>query len=147
MFYVRITLNAANFSAASPVVTFSESMPLEPQFPSDICARILGYSYYAPGSDPHTWSLFLAPAAAAPTAHRILLEDNNGPNDVAGTYFTVPCGRDGIIVPRRFGIESVVQPPAGAVGSGETYQLFFETAGAVAADACFTCWYELGSTG
>lgn len=145
MFHVQVTLNA-NFSGAAPIVTFQEQGPFTDSSPQDKCARILGYSYSAPSSTEHTWRLVLAPEAAAITdAVCIVLEDNALTGE-PGTFFTVPCGRDGIIVPRRYGIEAVAQPPPQALaGGGAPYMLFFETSG-LDAEGVFHCWYEIGST-
>jgi hypothetical protein len=146
MFHVQITLAAGDFVETSPVVTFVEGGPLTDASADDVAARILGYSFSAPTSTALTWRLALVPSAAVdirdPTA--IVLEDNLL-TGVAGTFFARTCGRDGIIVPRRSGIEAIVQPPATVNFSGETYVLKFETAG-MDADGCFHCWYEVGST-
>lgn len=145
MFHVAITL-AANFADATPVVTFTEQGPLRDTSPPDMCARILGYAFNAPTNADLTWRLALVPSAAVDIrdASSIALEDNVIAG-VAGTFFGKWCGRDGLIVPRQYGIFDNVQPPVNTDFGGETFVLKFETVG-LTTEAVFRCWYEIGWT-
>lgn len=145
MFMVEIIL-AADFVDTSPVCTFMEQGPLRDTSPPDKCARILGYNFSAPTSTELTWRLALVPSAAVDIrdASAIVLEDNVLVGQ-AGTFFTKWCGRDGLIVPRQYGIFDNVQPPVNTDFGGETFVLKFETSG-MDAEGCFRVWYEIGST-
>lgn len=148
MFDVLITI-AVDFVQTSPVCTFVEDGPLRDTSPADMCARILGYSFSSPGSNPVTWRLALVPSAAVDIrdSTAIVLADNALVGE-PGTFFSRTCGRDGIVVPRRNGIVAVAQPiptPPATLFSGATWVLKFETTD-MSEEGTFHVWYEVGST-
>lgn len=148
MFEVEVTLAAAaQFSAATPIVTFEERSPLNgtplPYGP-EMAPVILGYSYSALG-DAHTATLVLARAAGAAANLQIPLEDTG----VALNSFSFLCGvGGGIVVPRRIGFEATAQPPVAAdlVQGGEPWVVLFSTVGKTG-NATFKLRYAIVNVG
>ena len=134
-------LAAAQFVSTSPIVTFRE-VSLGP-FPVNYAARIIGYSYNSAGNAQDV-RLVLTPRTVATGGDQdIILEERTGvPNRV--NSFTEACGPEGIVVPRRYGLEAVAQPPvtADAVTVGEIYDVFFSTFFKTG-DGTFTLWYQI----
>jgi len=140
VFRVQVRLGGATqFSAATPIVTFQEGTGINGQLAPDQAARIMGYAYNSQGA-AHTVRLVLAAAAGGNADEEIILEAPSA----AVNSFTQLCGPDGLVVPRRFGIESVAQPPVGTVTSAQTFVALFSTVGKAAA-ATFSLWYKVGS--
>lgn len=138
---VRIATAGTQFSIASPVVTFAEYSDINTRGPGTH-ARLVGYYYNAGGGAVHDVTVFLNRPGAANSDQRVLLDERLASNNEAVNSLTNVCGPDGIVVPKQFGIYSTVQPPVGAVQTGETYQLFVLTAGKNSA-ATFGAWYSI----
>lgn len=144
MFQVEITIAGANdFSAASAITGFVDAGNPAPTNPS-YAPKIIGYSYASLGA-AHTWSLVLAPAAGLAANLSSPLEL---PPAQAGNTFARTCGKEGIVVPRRFGLFAAAQPPVPAdlVTTNVPYVLLFSTTGK-ADDGTFRVWYDWGPTG
>ena len=141
---IKVEIAGANeFLSSSPIVTFTEVLNNLNDLPPSVNPRIVGYSYNSAGAAHNVRLVLTPPGSTTGGAEDIPLEIQAGADTV--NSFGNFCGPEGIVVPRRYGLESTSQPPAvpgDAVTSGETYQVFFSTNGK-ADDGTFYLWYQI----
>lgn len=138
----RIEAAATQFSAAFETVSFAEYTDINAAPPS-VVARLIGYSYNAGATATmHDVIVTLRRPGGANADEFIPLESRLAVNGGAVNQFVTMCSGDGFVVPRQFGRFGTTQPPIPAVATGETYQLFVETANKNSA-ATFTAWYAV----
>lgn len=100
MFMNEITLTGVTqFGATTAVATFLESVDPTELSPT-VQVRMFGYSYNSLGA-AHQINLALATTAASPVNEQITLEAAATANS-----FQNICGVDGILVPRRQGLQN-----------------------------------------
>jgi len=144
LYTVKLSIaGATQFVSTSPVCTFNEFVALN-GMPTDVNARIVGYSYTTTGAAHDLRVVLTPPTFATGGAADIILENRLAANSEEVSEVTQICGPDGLVVPRRYGIEATAQPftIASAVSAATTYQLFVSTA-AKAAAGTFYIWYRI----
>lgn len=143
---IRITVaDATQFSAATPITTFNEIIPINAMASGNVVARLHLVSYNSLGA-AHGVNCRLSPAVGAAANLEISIRVASATTTPATlNSFNNLCGEDGMLVPRQIGlINNASQAPTDPFPTpGASYVLLFSTTDKAAAGT-LTVVYSIG---